>query len=516
MSVLMRGTGQRTSQPVLQSAPDDDEKYSYLDRSLPYVFCALVICAGCTITAQVIMEIYHPALWPIGIYTLAYTLYQVISIPVNFTGRGFDFNKHQRLIADWIPRTWPTVDIYLPVCNEPIEVIKNTWVHVAKLLQNCPAEAVQVWVLDDGNDPHVRQLAGEFPFHYVRRPNHPADKKSGNLRYAFSITSGEFFVVLDADFAPRPDFLHETLPYFDDDPDLGIVQTPQFFRVNSSQTWIEQAAGAVQEVFYRLIQVSRDRIGASICVGTCAVYRRETFAAQGGTTLIAYAEDVHTGLDARRDGWDLRYIPIVLTTGVCPDNVDAFIRQQYRWCNGSTSTLLTSRLWTVPMSIWARLTYISGAGYYLTTALAVFLLPLAPILLLLFAPGTINPADAGLLLVAAFTGLTAFPYWHNNRYSLRATIPLSLLRGWAHTLAIYDFFRKSIMAWETSGSNVRSVDRFWRGIKWWNGGSAVVWLVLAVWRATQANPARFSIIIAAAVVNLLVVTVILNSRKTSS
>ena len=70
-----------------------------------------------------------------------------------------------------------------------------------------------------------------------------------------------------------------------------------------AQNWVENAAGAIQEVFYRSIQVARDRFGAAICVGTSAVYRRAALEAEGGPTLIPYAEDVHTGLDVRRAGW---------------------------------------------------------------------------------------------------------------------------------------------------------------------------------------------------------------------
>src|SRR6185312_3961590 len=111
-------------------------------------------------------------------------------------------------------------------------------------------------------------------------------------------TAGEHIVILDADFAPRSDFLAETLPYLDDER-VAIVQTPQYFRVNARQNWIENAAGAIQEVFYRTIQVSRDRFGAAICVGTSAVYRRAALEAEGGPPLMPYAEDVHTGLDVR-------------------------------------------------------------------------------------------------------------------------------------------------------------------------------------------------------------------------
>ena len=48
----------------------------------------------------------------------------------------------------------------------------------------------------------------------------------------------EHIVIFDADFRPRPDFLAETLPYMDD-LSIGIVQTPQYFRVEQSQTWVE-------------------------------------------------------------------------------------------------------------------------------------------------------------------------------------------------------------------------------------------------------------------------------------
>ena len=68
--------------------------------------------------------------------------------------------------------------------------------------------------------------------------------KSGNLKYGFDISESEFILLLDADFAPRADLLEETLPYFDAFPDVGIVQTPQYFHVVDEQTWVERGAGA--------------------------------------------------------------------------------------------------------------------------------------------------------------------------------------------------------------------------------------------------------------------------------
>ena len=145
---------------------------------------------------------------------------------------------------------------------------------------------------------------------------------------------GEFILILDADFAPRADLPAEMLPYLIADPRLGIVQSPQYFRTGARMSWIERGAGAVQELFYRLMQVSRDRHDGAICVGSCAIYRREALAANGGTTLIEHSEDVHTGFDLRRAGWGLRYIPVPLAAGLCPSDPGSFLIQQYRWCAG--------------------------------------------------------------------------------------------------------------------------------------------------------------------------------------
>jgi len=231
----------------------------------------------------------------------------------------------------------------LPICGEPVEVLRNTWTGVFELVQAYPGD-VYVYVLDDDASDEARALAPPFGFVYVRRPNQRQHKKAGNLNYTFGRASGEHIVIFDADFRPRADFLAETLPYMDD-PAMGIVQTPQFFRVNPRQTWVERAAGPTLEVFYRAVQVSRDRFGSALCVGSNAVYRRAALELCHGFTEIPYAEDSHTGLDLRYHGYRLAYIPVPLAAGICPATLDAFMRQQYRWCCGASSLIWTNEMW---------------------------------------------------------------------------------------------------------------------------------------------------------------------------
>lgn len=131
-------------------------------------------------------------------------------------------------------------------------------------------------VLDDSGSPEVETLAKKFGFGYLARPNKGEMKKAGNLKYGFERTSGEFIIILDADFTPRYDFVDELLPYMSDEK-TAIVQSPQFFDFNGQmhrRSWLEYGAGNIQHYFYSIIQQSRNTFGGSICVGSCALYRR--------------------------------------------------------------------------------------------------------------------------------------------------------------------------------------------------------------------------------------------------
>jgi cellulose synthase/poly-beta-1,6-N-acetylglucosamine synthase-like glycosyltransferase len=488
---------------VPPTPPDDVEKYSYVQRNLPYLTTVILIGSSCLIFSQLRFEAHDPALLPFLLFTATYIIYQAISLPVNFTGAGFDLAAHRARIGAWHPTSYPDVDLYLPICGEPIELLRNTWIAVLGLIEDYAGQA-RAHVLDDGPSSEAQSMAESFGFCYIHRPDWPAGKKAGNLRYAFSQTSAEYLVILDADFAPRRDFLAETLPYLDD-PAIAIVQTPQYFRSSPAQTWIERAAGPIQEVFYRTVQVARNRLDAAVCCGTSAVYRRAALEPYGGPTLIPYAEDVHTGLDVRRAGWSMTYIPILLSTGICPDNLDAFVRQQYRWCSGNVGIVFSRRLWAIPMRLPARLTYISGFLYYAYTALLTFFGPLIPIVMLAFLPGQVRLRNFIALLPAMLTGFVLYPLWHRSRYG-PGIWPLGIARGWAHVFAIWDGARGKSMSWHPTRTPGSSLPRFRIGVTWWSGTAAVLWLALALWRMVTLGSLQFAVLLFFALLNLAVVS----------
>lgn len=501
---------------LLPQPPDDREKYSYIKRYLWVLTCCSMVSFGCLALSQFRLAQSTPWLWVYLPFLLFTILYYLVSLSVNAFSRSFDLRAHRRLRWSWRPPVYPTVDVLLPVCGEPLEVLHNTWTHVAKMAQYYPG-VVTPYVLDDAGSPAVAAMADDFGFAYSSRPNRGWFKKAGNLLYGFHISSGEYILILDADFAPRPDLLNELLPYLETDRRIGIVQSPQYFRLLDQQNWIERGAGAVQELFYRSVQVSRQRRNGAICVGTCAVYRRAALRQNRGPTLIEHSEDVHTGFDLRRLGWDLRYVPVALATGLCPDTVSAFQTQQYRWCSGSMSLLSSRKFWKTKLKLRTRMCYLSGFFYYIHTAVFTFVAPLIPIMLLLAMPETLRLQNMRLIIPSLIYTALIFPMWHKCPYRLEAWAA-RMMYGWAHTFAIWDSLRRRQMAWQPTGSpakkNSGKARCFWIGITVWGGGTALVWVGAAFWRMATMYPPDYVLVLSAGLFYAVVVgRILVQPRK---
>jgi cellulose synthase (UDP-forming) len=497
----------RRSPLVLPTPPSAEEKSIYINRNVLYLAMALVIGSVFTVACQIGFEIFDsPWLFPVTILAIVHA---IISLTVNFSGRNFDYQAHRARVSAWKPAQYPDIDIYLPICGEDLAVLRNTWVGIFELIQEYPGWA-RVYVLDDGASEEAESLAAAFGFIYLVRPDRGRMRKAGNLRFAYANTSGQFITIFDADFVPRSDFLAETLPYFDN-PSTGVVQTPQFFRTDPRQTWVERAGNAVQEIFYRNIQVARDYFGTTVCCGTCAVYRRAALAPDGGFAEVPYAEDEHTGLNVRKHGYMVRYIPVALATGMSPPTIDGFVRQQYRWCSGTFSTL---RRWP-QRGMRRRLTYASGFFYYLYSSAMLFAGPAVPLVLLIFFPENIRLQNYLIFAPVMLSGMLLYPAWHRCDFGPSAW-PLAIARSWSHCLALWDYTFGKTMQWQPTGGTVSPVRRLWVGMITWNGGSAVAWLGLAIWRIVEFHSMEFAILCALGALYLAIVLRVLFPGRNAS
>ncbi|GAA3628660.1 hypothetical protein GCM10022223_52630 [Kineosporia mesophila] len=429
--------------------PGDDEKYRYLAAPQHrWLFVAAAMAFGGV--AFSFAGLAARNMWTVLFFIplVLLMLEQIISLPTSTLRRRVTLPDHQFLVETYAPGQYPSVDVFLPTAGEDPAILENTYQHVARLQWQGP---LFVHVLDDAARPEVLDLAVRFGFRYVARPGSEF-KKAGNLQYAFTRTSSDFILLLDADFVPRPDFLAETIPYFQAES-VGIVQTPQYFETPRSMHWLERCAGATQELFFRQIQPSRDSAGAAICVGTSAVYRRSALQQIGGFPLIGHSEDVFTGVLLGRQGFELQYVPVLLSRGRCPDDVRAFLAQQYRWCEGSMSLVADHDFHAEPsMTNRQRLSFWAGFLYYITTAINAVVAPLPLLVMVCFFPGSIVATNMLPLLGVLLLWLVVLPVVSQARWR-PDVLRVQTLYGFAHLLCITDMLRGQTAEWVATGAD---------------------------------------------------------------
>jgi cellulose synthase (UDP-forming) len=433
----------------LVSPPDDTVKYDYIKgpQHRWFFWAHAVAFIGIALSLYGFARMSY---WTLVLLVplIVYGLELIIGVRSSTFRRHVSLPDHQMTVEFYRPPAQPpSVDVFLPTAGEPVEILENTYGYVNGLAYAGP---LKVYVLDDLGREEVRQAATARGFGYFARPGN-AFKKAGNLQHAFERTNGDLIVIFDADFVPRPEFCSELVPYMDDES-VGIVQTPQVFATPKDMHWLERGAGATQEVFYRFIQPSRDSVGGAICVGTSAVYRRKALEDIGGFPQISHSEDVYTGFEMAKAGYRLQYVPINLSQGICPGDIDSFISQQYRWCEGSMEMIRDPDFHIDPaMTIDQRVSFWSGFTYYASTAMNAFFAPIpALIMFWLFPQEVLVRNFIPLAGLAALWGLV-YPGLLKSRWRLDV-LRVQAIYSFTHAVAIYDVFFGKPSEWVPSNS----------------------------------------------------------------
>ena len=439
---------ERSPELYLPRPPDDTEKYRYFGPPRRLVFAWLLIAS-----AGVLYGYVHVAARAWLVSPLMWLLLMVMVPPVviNFwlrMGRPrLTLAEHQATVAGY-RESGETVDVFLPSAGEPLPLLDNTLRYVSEMNWG---GVKTVYVLDDSARPEVRDLADRYGFQYVVRPNPGEMKKAGNLTHALSISSGDFIVVVDADFAIRPEFLYETMPYFSD-PDMGIVQTAQYYDVSDpSFSYIQRYAGTLQEIFFHFIQPARDRYRAAICAGTNLVYRRESVVAAGGFAQVPIGEDVHSGVKLWRAGQETRYLPLCLAKGVAPTDFPSLANQQARWCRSSMLLMLDEHFVEAPFSWQQRTAFWAAFLYYMSSAALLLTGPFPTLTMIWFYPGHIYPHNYLPLLPALAATLFAFPMlsrgWRPTIYRV------CVINSCCHLYSVWYAIHDRVAEWVPTGAS---------------------------------------------------------------
>ena len=287
-----------------------------------------------------------------------------------------------------------------------------------------------VWVLDDTRRDWLRAFCDEVGARHLTRPDNKG-AKAGNLNNALAATArlsnAPVILVLDADFAPRRDFLQRTVGLLLSEPDIAVVQTPQFYynpdpiqhNLLSSSSWVDD-----QRFFFDVFQPAKDAWGCAFCVGTSFVVRRERLAEIGGFPHAAISEDLNLTYTLLRRGQRTVWLNEPLSFGLSAEGVPEYITQRARWCLGTIQVALLrdGPLRSRGYSFTQRWHFLHGVLNWLCKPFMVLLLIAPPIYW--------------------FAGLPAFAadYLSFLRYGVPALLGTIIYMGWisrARTLPLF-------------------------------------------------------------------------------
>jgi len=186
-------------------------------------------------------------------------------------------------------------------------------------------------------------------------------------------------------------------------------------------------------------------------------------------------------------GWKLKYIPLCLSCGVCPDNPRAFFSQQMRWCMGSTTLLTNPEFWKSKLTLMQKICYSCGFFYYSAVAISIFISPLPGIILLWIRPELFKYYNLAFAIPSLVYGIVLFPLWAKGRYGLNVQ-HIQVIQSFAYLNAIKDKIVGAGLQWVPTGDSKAHKSNKYRNMRllafvWWFavlGGmiSAVSWRLI--------------------------------------
>lgn len=313
----------------------------------------------------------HP-LGPVGDLILAFSLvFHTVQV---FIPWGLVLVARRREAEG--PRLGLSVDVFVTAYREPQEIVSHT-LRLA-VAMNHPH---LTYLLDDAGRPELEALAKEVGAKYMARPGN-ADAKAGNINFALARTSGEIVAILDADHAPRAEFLERTLGHFAD-PEVGFVQAMLSFR-NSGASLVARAASELVDDFFNAVSLGMDRVGSCTHFGSNGLIRRSALESIGGYQA-GLAEDLATSLELHAGGWKSAFVHAPLAPGLVPPDLRAYFAQQLKWARGVFEELLRRfprvfwRLtWPQRLSYLTRLTFYTAGLYTALHFLVVWVVLFGP------------------------------------------------------------------------------------------------------------------------------------------
>lgn len=365
-------------------------------------------------------------------YTLVVTL-ESARILQSFVLAKFARNMYDPVPV--IPQTGLRIAVLTTIVpeKEPIELVART---LEAMKQLTYSSAVDVWILDEGNDPEVRRVTESLNVHHFSRKDRPeynqpggqfrVRSKAGNHNAWRDAHEDAYDIVaqMDPDHVPLPEFLTRTLGYFRD-PDVGFVVAPQVY-ANQHESFVAHGAAEQAHVFHGAIQRGANRWNVPVLIGTNHLYRTATWKQIGGYQDSVIEDHltsmrVHATINPPTGNyWKGIYTPDIISIGEGPRSWTDYFNQQYRWSYGILEILLrhSPRLLR-QMPRRRALSYLCLQSFYPSVGYCWWVSPVITALYLVFGLSIIRiDAMSWLLGWVPSVLLTFYLFVHLRRFNL--------------------------------------------------------------------------------------------------
>jgi cellulose synthase/poly-beta-1,6-N-acetylglucosamine synthase-like glycosyltransferase len=235
----------------------------------------------------------------------------------------------------------PKVSLHIAAYNEPPDMLIET-IRTAEQLDYPDFEII---VIDNNtSDPEVWQPVEEY---CAGRPNVTfvhvdpwPGYKSGALNLALrqlTHPDAEIVGVIDSDYLVAPNWLKETVGYFEDS-NLAFVQTPQDYRDYEGSAYLTACYDAYR-YFFATTMPSRNERNSIIFAGTMGLLRKSLLTSIEGWDEWCITEDADTSLRLLRAGYSGLFIGKSFGRGIMPLTFSSLKSQRFRWCFGGMQIL---------------------------------------------------------------------------------------------------------------------------------------------------------------------------------
>lgn len=264
------------------------------------------------------------------------------------------------------------------------------------------------WILDEAGNKDIKKMARKYGVNYFTRKNiakynlgsYPfkAKTKAGNINawlHKVRRKNYDFFVQLDIDHIPHPDYLDKTLGHFRDKK-VGWVQAPSVY--SNLNYWTARGSaeqdlglqGPLQMAFY-------NNTNSPVIIGSHTTFRMSAIREINGFQPTR-AEDHLNTLALMDKGWNGVYVPEIIAEGDGPETFNAYLSQQYAWAFSMFQILKNYSFPYLKNMTWRkRYQYIFIQTWYPLWSLSYFILFSIPVIGLLFNTYAINSNDNDFL-----------------------------------------------------------------------------------------------------------------------